>query len=546
MSLRLPPPGTDGAVRLIRTSLPMLREDPQDCPRGNALRARPLIGQTPPGSRWKPVEDFALGPVMYALDAVEHDGVAVETVLARLRRNNKYHSGHTSWAESAVRSYLSAREASETQRRALGRPATLPVRAQWTVIAQREVPDQRGATRYERTAWGRRYESADGSERELWLLSVNSAKEDRPPAEIAEAAAVTATGVPCRSAFGDIFRPVSDRTTRPTRVRVVGVGCGHGDHVVLADYDAKEVERQFTEFAKPVLARMVEDDRLNAGSSCIRCQGLAGCAQPRRAPGILCVPGPRRPRARRSVSASDLRVHSRCPAQFHLTRVLHLRSGEPESEPIRRGRAVDDWLNLRHEKGCCRTALLPETLPGLAPAEMATALAMLAEHQRACPLDGLPPDECIRVQPRLTAYDPELDVVLIADPDLLYTRSGGWIWHETKTAAKRPYAGKGLMETYPQLAFAVLLMSAGVPGGDPRRSLIELEVLYMDGSRCRSLCEEIDPGDPDTLAEARRVIAALAGSWAVDETYDPTPGNHCSGCDMLAHCATGRAHLEAE
>ncbi|MFF0434609.1 PD-(D/E)XK nuclease family protein [Streptomyces sp. NPDC004327] len=539
MSLHLPPPGTDGDIRLIRTSLPLLRESPEDCPRGNALRARPFVRQAPPRSRWTPLEEFALGPVMKALDAIEHDKTDLESALSQLRASRKNHVGHSSWAEKAVRAYVSARAAHEAQRHALGRPATLPVGAQWTAITWSESPDPRGATRYERTAWGRRYASADGAERELWLLSINSVKSDRPPAEIAEAAAVMVSGVPSQSAPRDVFRPVADHV-RPRRVRIIGIGCGSGEHEVLADWDADEADRRFAAHAKPVLARVVEADRLTPGSSCVRCEGLTGCELPHRTPGILGVPASRRPRARRSVSATDLRVHSRCPAQFHLTRVLHLKSGAPESLPIRRGRAVDEWLNLRHEEGCCRDAPMPDVLPGLTASESPTALAMLSEHQRACPLDGLPPSEHVRVQHRLTAYDPELDVVLIADPDLLYTRAGGWIWHETKTAAKRPWEGRALMESYPQLAFAVLMMAAGVLDGDPRRSLIELEVLYDDGSRC----EEIDPGDPDTQAEARRIIAGLAGPWAVDETYAPRPDEHCDGCDVLAHCAAGRTHLE--
>jgi hypothetical protein len=543
----LPPPaGTNGDIRLIRTSLPLLREDPQDCPRGNALRARALLAQDPPRPRRKPIEDFALGPVMSVLDAIEHEGEDVESALNRLLRNQKYHAAHASWAKSAVRYYLLARAAREAQRREQGRPRTLPVSAEWTAISTLRAPDARGAIRYERTAWGRRYASADGSERELWLLSVNALKRDRSSAELAEAAAVTAGGVPSRTAFRGVARLVPGGTARPQRVRVVGVGCGTGEHQVLADWGADEIDRQFTEHAKPVLGRMIDDGRLNPGSSCTRCEGLTGCERPPRAPGILGVPGPRRPRARRSVSASDLRVHALCPAQFHLTRVLHLQSGDEESEPIRRGRAVDGWLNLRHEEGCCRTAPLPDSLPGLSSAELPIALALIAEHQRACPLDGLPSSEVIRVQPRLSVYDPDLDVVLIADPDLLYTRYGGWIWHETKTAAKPLWEGRALMETYPQLAFAVLMMSAGVPGGDPRRSLIELEVLYLDAAgTARSRLEEIDPGDPDTLDAARRIIAGLAGPWAVDETYAPTPGSHCDNCHVLAHCAAGRAHLEA-
>jgi PD-(D/E)XK nuclease superfamily len=535
-----PSPGMDGHIWLIRTSLPLLREDPQDCPRGNALRARPLVRQIADRPRRKPIEDFALGPVMRTLDLVERQGLDTDSALRQLHGSTKIHPLHVSWTEKAVRNYLAARQLSETRRLSLGRAATIAVRADWTAITQTEIPDKRGATRYERTAWGRRYASADGVERELWLLSVNSVKEDRPAAEIAEAAAVTAGGIPSRASFGEIHRPVDGDISQPRQVRVISVGCGDGRHEVLADWDVDRAAREFGRHAKAVLARVVSDDRLNPGSGCERCEALSGCPQPPRTPGLLGVAGPRRPRKRRSVSATDLRVHSRCPSQFHLTRVLHLRSGEPESEPIRRGRAVDDWLNEQHRQGSCRSAILPHALPGLSESEQPIALAMLSQHLLDCPLDGLASDEKVRVQPRLTAYDPELDVVLIADPDLLYTRSGGWIWHETKTAARRPWEGQELMETHPQLPFAVLLMAAGVLGGDPRRSIIELELLYEDGARC----EEIDPGDPDIQIEARRIISGLAAPWAVDETYDPKPGGHCTSCEVLRHCSAGRSHVE--
>jgi hypothetical protein len=542
VTLRLPPVGTDGDIRLIRTSLPLVREDHQDCPRGIALRARPFLEQTPERSRRKPVEDFALAPVMRALDSVELDGTAVDVVLERLARNRAYHPGHIRWACDAVRHYLAARTEAESERRVLGRPPTVGVREEWTCVTQRKSPDARGAIRYERTAWGRRYASADGSERELWLLSVNSPRTDRPTAEIAEAASVAATGLPSRSAFRDIHRPVEGSTALPGQVRVVGVGCGDGQLVVLADWNAEEIAQRFARHAKPVLGRIVADSRLNPGSGCVRCEALAGCEQPPRTPGLLGVPAPRRPRKRRSVSATDLRMHARCPALFHLTRVLHLKSHEPESEPIRRGRAVDSWLNEQHRQGGCRDIDLPSRLPELADDEQHTALSMLGQHVRACPLDGLGPEEQVQVQKRLTAYDPVLDAVIVADPDLLYTRAGGWIWHETKTASRRPYEGRELLETHPQLALAVLLMAAGVPGGDSRRSLIELELLYENNSGR----EEIDPGDPDTVDMARQIIAALVGPWALDETYAPRPDRHCHGCEMLRYCTPGQERARAE
>lgn len=297
VTLHQPPPGTAGNTRLIRTSLPLLREDPQDCPRGNALRARPLVAQAPERPRGKPIEDFALGPVMRTLDLIEYEGMDPQVALRRLNASTKCHPGHASWAGMAVNNYLAAREASETDRRALGRPATTPVRAQWTAIAQSpgDAPDERGATRYERTAWGRRYASADGSERELWLLSVNTVKKDRPHPEIAEAAAVTATGVPTQAAFGDIHRPLAGSTVPPRQVRVIGLGCGDGRHTVLADWDTGRTAHEFTLHAKPVLARVAEDDRLNPGSGCERCEGLTGCEQPPRVNGLLGIPGPRRP-----------------------------------------------------------------------------------------------------------------------------------------------------------------------------------------------------------------------------------------------------------
>ncbi|MFD7578554.1 PD-(D/E)XK nuclease family protein [Kitasatospora sp. NPDC059817] len=530
------PAGTTGDPRLVRTSLPLLQEDPRSCPRGAALHARPFVQQFPPRSRRRPVKDFAPAPMTTALDAIEFDGIGVDTALHKLRQRRDCHPSHLAWATEAVRHYLAAR-AEHAAEYASG-PQLLPAKDAWVTTTDLAAPDARGAVRYERTAWGRRYASPDGHVREIWLLSVNSVKP-RTDAEIAEAAAVAATGVPARAEFGEPYRPTGARSALPERVRVVAVGCGDGSRTVLADWDAEEAAERFARHAKSVLARAVAADQVVPGSTCVDCEGLPSCSQPPRVPLLLGTDRPRRQRRRRSVSVSDLRTHAVCPAKYHLTRVLHLKSAEPESPAIRRGRAVDAWLNEQHgSRRSCRSAPLPDALPGLTAEETKSAVRMIAEHAAVCPLDGLPPDAAVQVQPRVTAYDPEVDAVIIADPDLLYTDAGGWVWRETKTAASRPWEGRPLLESFPQLALAVLLMSAGVLGGDPRRARIELELLYQDGSAC----EELYPDDPETLDEARRVVAGLAGPWASDESFAATPGRGCTGCEALRWCGPGLDH----
>lgn len=549
LSSQVTPDGTEGDPRLVRVGLPLLRDDPRGCPRARSLRARPLVVQAPERARRRPVNDFALGPLMSVLDLVEHQKKEVSAALATPWATRGCHPAHVHWTRTAVENYLAAREREERARRAAGHPQTIAVKDEWVAISRLSAPDPRGALRYERTAWGRRYASRDGEVRELWLPSVNAVKDDRGPAEIAGAAAVAMWGVPAKASFGRPYSEVAGRGAAPRRVRVLAVGCGDGEVRLLADWDAHEVSRQYETQAQPVLKHLLGRMELNPGSDCVGCEGLLGCPQPTRAPGLLGVPAASRPRRRRSVSAADLRVHDECPAKFHLTRVLHLKDGLPENAAIRRGRAVDAVLNEQHDarriertgRGC-RDIPPPAALPGLSEGEAEPALRMLHQHRTVCPLHGLPPDERVLVQPRLTVFDPVADVVVIADPDLLYTDAGGWVWRETKTAGARLWEGRPLLESHPQLALAVLMMAAGVLGGDRRRSRIELELLYENGAAC----EVVDPFDEPTLAEARAVVTRLAGPWADDETYPAAPGRPCAGCEALAWCEAGRAKGQDE
>ncbi|WP_214105071.1 PD-(D/E)XK nuclease family protein [Acrocarpospora catenulata] len=478
------------------------------------------------------MQDFFFKPVESMLNAIEHGGRTMQAALANSWHTRNCHPTHRAWALEAVPVYLAAR----ARHQAAGYPPTVPVETEWVSINRLRQPDARGVEQYEQTAWGRRYATKDGLVREIWIPSIGSAKKDRSEAEIAAAAAIAATGVPARAAFGEPYRKVEADAVKPQRVRVIGVGLGDGEPRVLADWDAEEAVRRFEEHAKKRYAAVLDGRGLRPGTDCTACEGLLGCTALPSIPGLLGVPAPHRPRKRRSVSISDLRVYASCPARFHLTRTLWIKDGRAESEAIRRGRAVDAWLNDRHSSHPripCGNVPLPTELPGLTGDELGPAVRMVKKHHTICPLDGLPETELLRSQWRLAAYDPVVDVVVIADPDLLYTDADGWVWRETKTASRRTWEGRSLLREFPQLALAVLLMAAGVPAGDPRRSRIELEILRESGSAC----EEIDPFDQATWDEARDIVAGLASRWANDETYSPNPGDHCADCEVRRWCA---------
>jgi hypothetical protein len=280
----------------------------------------------------------------------------------------------------------------------------------------------------------------------------------------------------------------------------------------------------------------------------VECPGAGHCPALPTEAGLVGLPPPERRRKRRSLSASDLRAYVDCPAKYHLTRELNLRTARTENMAIRRGRAVDAVLNERHSlrrpRGCRGLpAPAASAWAGLDEETARIAQEMLARHAAVCPLDRLGAAEEVRVQAEVTAYDTALDLVLIAKPDLLHTRRGGWVWRETKTTGSRIFEGMPVLETYPQLALAVLLMRTGeLAEGDRRRSRIELELLHEDDSDRL----EIDPWRPDVLREARQIIAKAAEPWLRDATYTAAPDNACEDCEALDWCRAGRAHLDEQ
>jgi len=163
---------------------------------------------------------------------------------------------------------------------------------------------------------------------------------------------------------------------------------------------------------------------------------------------------------------------------------------------------------------------------------------MVVRHSSFCPF---PDVESLDGEPRnlVAVHDTRLDVVFIGAPDLLYRRSGGWMWRETKTSGRRLRRDRSLLRAVPQLALAVLVLAAGGLGPDGARSRVELEQLRPDGGAL----EELDPGNPTVVAEAREVIGEMVAPLLADRTYEPTTGQDCADCEVRRWCGPGSRHV---
>ncbi|WP_316529470.1 PD-(D/E)XK nuclease family protein [Kitasatospora brasiliensis] len=513
-----------------------------------------MLSESPqPPRSADPLPDFPFLPWQILVDAAEfRGGVEPGADTYEGRRLASCLPAHRAWAREAAATYAVAHENEQRRRDPTTCPRTVPVASRWIAFNGGDGPDARGVDQYELTAWGRQYASVDGTVRELWIPSLGTAKSFRPLPELAAAAGILAMGHPADTEYYRArWKPHRPVPGPPSRVRVLDVGLSDGSVRLLrdeatgvtADWSADEARRLFGAQVGPRIAEVLDGRGRRPNQDCAKCKLLNSCPTLRRVPGLLGVGPPAR--KRRTVSVSDLRAHRDCPARYYLTRVLKLRSGARESLAIRRGRAVDAWLNERHADPArvpCRRVPLPISLPGLDEHELDTAREMIRQHRRHCPFDRIGMSERCVPQKRVAVYDTQADVVVVADCDLLHTERGGVVLRETKTSARRYRGRLTELERYPQLALGVLLMESGALGGDLRRSRIELEVLRPDGASE----EELSPADPGHVAAARAVLQSYTEAWAADTVYAeaPRPGLDCRDCEAVRWCATGRARTE--
>lgn len=516
-----------GDPTLIRIGPRIAGDEDHGCPAFNAAKARPAIV---PKSRptWpKPrLEDFPLGPVQELLDRIEFGQAPVDEVLAGpLFRGKPLHPGLAQFVRHAVSAYVA--------QTAIG---LIPVRPYWVVQRQNDFL-------WEIYAWGRRYQSAGGRVREFRFLRFGEAgARDREPAQIAIAAYATAFGdpAPWPQPWSAPFNPQPE-AHRVERVRIVEAGMIDGSVAVLFDGSVAEAEGYYAQHAREQVAGLVGGGEAIPGSACKGCKVLTACAGPMKAPGLLGVPAGKAPL--RKVSVSDLRYHRDCPAQLHL-RSLNLPKQYEYSQEAERGQAVHLRLELNHrnaQMARCQPNDVDVDTRGWTAGRWSVrgeqaliGASMLSHHLGVCPLDSPVGITKVRVEPTLTLYDTAANVIVLAKPDLLYAEGDAWIWRETKTTEKDKWFHDDLLDEFPQLALAVLILARGLLGGDRAASRIELETLRPHGADI-SL---IDPTDPERVAKATEVIRSLALPWHGDDDYQATPGDGrvCQSCPVSLWC----------
>ena len=524
------PSGMTGDPGLIRISATDLNDQPA-CPEQLAAKARPAVKPRVYPRRPDPrYETFPLGRLMDVLDQHEFTGAALRDALDTLTDDQTLHPGTLNWIRHAAECYIvSSADGGDDPLEA--------VRNYWVI----QRPGQRPDPTWEMYAWGRRYRTADGAVREFRFLRLGRAGDrPRPSAQIAVAAYTTAVGEPAAwpKPWSEPFHLGS--APRAERIRVVEVGLLDGSRAVLFDGTVAQAEEYFAAHGRSSIRPLKGGGDRVPGADCLDCKQLTGCEAVNRAPHLLGIAG-RAGQPLRSYAIRDGRAHAACPAQQHLrsVRLPKLNEYGPEAE---RGLAIHDMLKNAHSRTprrCCTADDLPAD-PGNWTAggrQLTGDLAlggaqMLRWHRQVCPY--LHHDQITEAtpEPQLSFYDTVANVLVLATPDLLYAEGPARVWREVKTKERHRWMGDDMLLVYPQLALGLVILASGLLGGDARQHRVELETLTPNSSNI----ELLDVGDPEVVARARVVVAALAESWHRDDPAVTKPGPDCQMCPVRMWC----------
>lgn len=288
---------------------------------------------------------------------------------------------------------------------------------------------------------------------------------------------------------------------------------------------------------RPAVRALLDSREYRPGSVCASCAVAPVCPALPRAEGLLGIADRNRPR--RSWSSTTGRGHGSCPARGHL-RALRLPTDDTleRSPAVERGRAVHSFLAERHRRRPgtpCDPQIPQDWVPEgyrLPDDQRQLGAVLLRHHAEVCPLWIAGPGSEIRTEPRLVYDDTAADVLVLAEPDLLYQDAGAWVWRETKTTASdRPR--RNVLTAFPQLALAVQIMAKGLLPGPRSGGRVELELLCPGGADLRTL----DPFAPEVQEAAERVLREQASGWHAETLFEAAPSSECTTCEMARWCS---------
>ncbi len=511
MAASWPPDGLVGDSDVIEVRLGMFGPERYRCPASDVFRARGLR----PRERavWKPemLNPFPNGPFMDAADKLEWPVNEPPPSAPRGGRRRPLHDGVQRWTEHALRMYQEAFPA-DPNLRLTPRP--------WVYRYHRPSSDGRGTVEYRITAWGRCLEHGDGRLREL-RLPVNRLRK-RSAAERAVAALVVAEGN---------FDP------RLERIKVIQFALSDGRTDTIFDGTRDEALALYRAAGAPAVRALLDSQEYRPGTACTACTAAPVCPALPRAEGLLGLADLSRPR--RSWSSTTGRGHQGCPARSYL-RGLRIPADDTveRSAAVERGRAVHAFLAERHGRRphkSCTPEIPVDWVPEgyrLPDEERQLGAELLRHHAEVCPLRTAEPRSEIQTEPRLVFDDTAADLLVLAEPDLLYRDAGSWVWRETKTSAS-DRTRRNILATYPQLALGVRIIGGGVLPRPQAGGRVELELLHPGGVDLRIL----DPSAPETQAAAESVLREQVSGWHAETLFEAVPGPECATCEVARWCS---------
>ncbi|MFD9068489.1 PD-(D/E)XK nuclease family protein [Streptomyces lasiicapitis] len=511
-----PPDGLIGKSTAVTLRLSMFGPERYRCPASDVLKARGLRPRVRPA--WKPevLDPFPNGAFMAAADELDRQADESSSHPQSGSQQRPLHDGVRQWTEHALLMYRKAFPADSDPNPVL-RLASSP----WVYKHQRAAGDGQAAAEYRITAWGRCLESPDGRRRELRLPVVKRLRA-RSDAERAIAALVAAEGNP---------------DSRLEEVRVVQFALSDGHMAPIFEGSRAEALALYRKDGVPAVRALLGSQEYRPGTACVSCAIAPVCPTLPKAAGLLGTADRSRPR--RSWSSTTGRGHQSCPARGYLRGLrLPVDDAVERGAAAERGRALHAFLAERHDRQPrtpCTAEIPADWVPEgyrLPEEERQLGADLLRHHAEVCPLHTAEAHSEIRIEPRLAFDDTAADLLVLAEPDLLYRSEGSWVWRETKTSASdRPR--RDLMAAYPQLTLAIKIIGSGVLSGPQARGRVELELLRPAGADLRT----IDPFAPATLAAAEAALREQVDGWHTEALFEAVPGPECAHCEMAKWCS---------